>query len=63
MLACGFSEECIPHKVQDGPSYLPDVEEGSICSRSSFHSLYSHCLTVLLCFLLQGQRWFPAALR
>lgn len=61
-----FSEECLPHKVQDCFQWrtrLPDVEKRSFCCRGSIYFLHCHSLRVLLCLLLQGQGKLPAIWR
>lgn len=48
MLTGRFSEECIPHQVQDHfcqqPSLLRDSEKGCLCCWSSFHRCHWHDL-------------------
>lgn len=64
LLACGFSEERLPHQVCLGgfwSSLLPDAEEGRVRGRGRLHLLHLHTLRVLLCLLLKGRCWYRSS--
>lgn len=64
LLACGFSEERLPHQVcLSGfwSSHLPDAEEGRVRGRGRLHLLHLHTLRVLLCLLLKGRCWYRSS--
>lgn len=59
-----LSEKRVPHQVQDllvaNSSFVWHIEEGSVWSRGSLHSLHGHTLWAFLRQLFQHRWWIPA---